>query len=134
MKNKTIIVVEHDDSNYILIQEYLCSFAIHLIRCCNGYEIIDLVKSNNTIDLLLLDLYLIDGLDGFEVTKIIKTIKPDLPVVFHTAYVMSGDKEKCLDCGCDDYISKPYSMTNFCNIVSKYLNQYDYKTTEAEKD
>ena len=93
-----------------------------LIRVKDGFDVIDIVKSNNLVNLVLLDVYLKNGLSGLEVTKIIKNIRPDLPVVFHTAYAMIEDKAKCFESGCDDYISKPYSMTNFYNIVTKYLN------------
>jgi CheY-like chemotaxis protein len=48
-------------------------------------------------------------MSGYEATLLIKEINPDLPVIAQTAYAMHNDREKCLENGCDDYISKPIS-------------------------
>jgi CheY-like chemotaxis protein len=120
-KNKVILIVEKDESNYLLIQEYFSMSAVELIRVEDGLEIIDIIKSDKPVSLVLLDMQLDKGLSGLEATKIIKSIRPDLPVVFQTAHAMKEDKEKCFQSGCDDYISKPYTFEDFYNILAKYL-------------
>lgn len=120
-KNKVILIVEKDESNYLLIQEYFSMSAVELIRVEDGLEIIDIIKSDKPVSLVLLDMQLDKGLSGLEATKIIKSIRPDLPVVFQTAHAMKEDKEKCFQSGCDDYISKPYTFEDFYNILAKHL-------------
>jgi CheY-like chemotaxis protein len=120
-QNKVILLVEKDESNYLLLQEYFSISAVELIRVEDGLEIIDIIKSDKPVSLVLLDMQLDKGLSGLEATKIIKSIRPDLPVVFQTAHAMKEDKEKCFQSGCDDYISKPYTFEDFYNILAKHL-------------
>jgi CheY-like chemotaxis protein len=58
--------------------------------------------------------------DGLTATKLIKAQKPDLPVTAITAYALSGDKEKALEAGCDEYISKPIKKTGLLAIINKF--------------
>jgi CheY-like chemotaxis protein len=58
--------------------------------------------------------------DGLTATKLIKAQKPDLPVIAITAYALSGDKEKALEAGCDEYISKPIKKTGLLAIINKF--------------
>lgn len=59
------------------------------------------------------------GLKGFEATKQIKQLRPDLPIIAQTAYAMSEDREKALNAGCDDYISKPNNPDELLLLIQK---------------
>jgi CheY-like chemotaxis protein len=130
----SILIVEHDDTNFILIREYLCDCEFNLIRCNNGSEIVEHVKTNDSIKLVLIDLFLTDNKKGCDVTTIIKSIKPYLPVILHTAYLFSKDKNDELLLEYDDCILKPYSMSVFCNTIKKHIFKNDYQTEEISKD
>jgi len=58
-------------------------------------------------------------LDGYEATRRIKAIKPDLPIIATTAYALPGDKEKALEAGCDAYISKPLRKAELFEKIEK---------------
>jgi two-component system cell cycle response regulator DivK len=58
--------------------------------------------------------------DGLPATKLIKAQKPDLPVIAITAYALSGDKEKSLEAGYDEYILKPIKKTGLLAIINKF--------------
>ena len=58
---------------------------------------------------------------GFHVTKIIREFNKTLPIVAQTAFAMSGDKDTCIEAGCNDYIAKPISRLAFLAIIAKYI-------------
>ena len=61
-------------------------------------------------------------MDGIEATKLIKKFRPDIPIIAQTAYAFSTEKNKILDIGCDDYLSKPIEEHKLNIIIDKYLN------------
>ena len=87
-----------------------------------GIKAIELCKEYPKIDLVLMDI-LLPRCDGLEVTRNIKEIRKDLPVVAQTALVMVEDKEECLKAGCDEYISKPIERKRLLKIIDKYLHK-----------
>lgn len=77
-----------------------------ILHAKTGNEAINICTSNNDIDLVLMDLHL-PGISGLEATREIKKNRNDITVIAQTAFVFSGERQKCLDAGCDDYIAKP---------------------------
>lgn len=70
---------------------------------------------------MFLDIYLKDKVSGCDLIKSLKIIKPSLPVVFQTAYVLTEIKNLCIEAGCDDFLPKPYKPDELKNIVKKYV-------------
>ncbi len=118
--NKKIMIVEDVHENYELIKEYLSETGLEFIHCEYGLEAIEAFKQNEGIDLILMDIRLPD-ISGYEVTRIIKRINPDIPIVAQTAYALEEDKEKVFDAGCDEYIAKPIQEEALIRILEKYL-------------
>jgi len=75
---------------------------------------------NHPCDLVLMDLKL-PGMDGLETTRQLRKIKPFMPVIAQTAFALSGDEQKALEAGCNDYIAKPISEGDLVNKIIKYL-------------
>lgn len=75
------------------------------MRAINGSEAVELCLMMPDISLVLMDVKM-PVMDGYEATRLIKQLKPDLPVIALTAFAFAGDKEKALDSGCDNYLSK----------------------------
>lgn len=121
MKNVSILVVEDDEDSLELLCRLLLKFGANPIVARTGEDAIKIIKSNNKIKIVLMDIRLPD-MDGFETTKEIKKLNPDLPVIAQTAYAMYNDKEVCLQNGCDDYISKPINK----DVLFHKINQYIY--------
>jgi CheY-like chemotaxis protein len=72
------------------------------------------------IDLIVMDIQL-PGMDGLEATKIIKDLRPELPVIAQTAFAMSGDREKMKLAGCDDYVAKPLNTNQILGSIHHLL-------------
>jgi CheY-like chemotaxis protein len=63
----------------------------------------------------------IPKLDGYETTRRIKKIKKNLPVIAQTAYALEGEKAKCLEAGCDDYIAKPVKINELFRVIERHI-------------
>jgi CheY-like chemotaxis protein len=119
-KDKTILVVEDVDTNKIFFDAALRRTNALILWAKDGQEAIDLFKAND-VDLILMDLQL-PVMDGYTATKEIKKINPEIPIIAQTAHVMSGEREKCLEAGCNDYLAKPIRLQILIDTLSKYLN------------
>ena len=86
----------------------------------NGEEAVEHVKQNDKIDLVLMDIRM-PKLNGYDATRQIKMLKPNLPVISITAYAMSEDETKSLDAGCDMYISKPIRPSNLLTMLNELI-------------
>lgn len=120
--NKTILVVDDDDSSYEYLKVILNGFGIYnMVWAKNGKEAFSCCTGDSTIDLVLMDINM-PVMNGFIATKEIKKIKPNLPIIAQTAYAIAGDREKFIDAGCDDYISKPIKKDELIEVINKFLS------------
>ncbi len=117
---KTVLVAEDEEYNYDLIREILSFYNIEVLHAWNGKEAVKMVQQNPNIDLVIMDVKM-PIMDGYEATKRIKTLNPELPVIALTAYALEGDRALALHNGCDDYLSKPVSIMVLKDMVFKYL-------------
>ena len=119
-KNKHILVVEDDGKSFAFIEKILKKTGIGIDHVSDGLSAIEMVGKKN-YDLVLMDIQ-IPKLNGYKTTRKIKETNPELPVVAQTAYAMQNEKQKCLEAGCDDYISKPIIIDNFLQVLKTYLD------------
>jgi CheY-like chemotaxis protein len=119
-EDKVILVVEDVDTNKIFFDAALRRTKAKILWAKDGQEAIDIFKANR-IDLVLMDLQL-PVMDGYTATREIKKIDPKIPIIAQTAHVMSGEREKCIEAGCDDYLAKPIRLQILIDTLSKYLN------------
>jgi PAS domain S-box-containing protein len=116
----TILIAEDEDFNYMYLRELLSSSKINILRARNGKEAITIINNNPAINLVLMDLKM-PILNGFESTKEIKKINKNIPIIAQTAYALSGDREKALDAGCNDYISKPIEKEKLFELIAAFV-------------
>ncbi|MFO7828313.1 MAG: transporter substrate-binding domain-containing protein [Bacteroidales bacterium] len=117
---KTILIAEDEESNYKFLAMLLKNKGMNLLKAVNGNEAIELCKTRDDIDLILMDIKM-PGMNGLEATMEIKKIKPTIPVIIQTAYAMQNDERLSLQAGCDDYISKPIKREKLLSILDKWL-------------
>jgi len=119
--NKTVLIVEDEDLNYLFLEKLLKPSKIKILRAQTGLEAIKFSKSNKEIDVILMDIKLPE-MDGVEATKEIRQIIPTTPIIAQTAFAMKGDEEKFIEAGCNDYISKPLKAENLIRKLKSYLS------------
>ena len=119
-KDKTILVAEDETANTLFIKTILGNTGIQIISVENGLEAVEICKTNHDISLVLMDIKMPE-MDGLTATRIIKSFRKDLPIIATTAFALSSDREKCLEVGCDNYLSKPIKKDNLISTMNEYL-------------
>lgn len=117
---KRVLVVEDDELSLKLITQYLKKTGVEISSFNEARSAIDFARKNK-VDVVLMDIRILGDIDGFEATKIIKGFKPNLPIIAQTAFALDKDRDKAIENGCDDYISKPYSSETFIGVIAKYI-------------
>ncbi|PKP33490.1 MAG: response regulator [Bacteroidetes bacterium HGW-Bacteroidetes-16] len=117
---KTILIVEDEMSNFALLEALLSTTEAKIIHVTTGIAAIDYAINHPELDMVLMDIKLPD-VNGYEVTKRIRVLYPELPIIAQTAFVMSGDKEKALRSGCNAYIPKPIDLNKLLDTMSGFL-------------
>ena len=119
---KTILVVEDNELNMKLFHDLLEAHGYNILQTRDGMEALKLARQHKP-DLILMDIQLPE-VSGLEVTKWIKeddALKA-IPIIAVTAFAMKGDEEKIREGGCEAYIAKPISVTNFLKTVQQFLS------------
>ena len=120
----TVLVVEDNYVNQQVAKHHLLKQGCQVTIASNGTQAIELVQSEH-FDLILMDCMMPDT-DGYETTDVIRKwerqnpARPHLPIIALTANVMAGDREKCLESGMDDYLSKPIIAAQLVEIIAKW--------------
>ena len=120
---KTALIVEDNALNLKLMRDLLEASGIETLQTKDGSRALEMVREHRP-DIVLMDIQLPD-VSGLDVTRKLKA-DPELsaiPIIAVTALALRGDEERVLEAGCDAYISKPISVTNFLREVRKFLGE-----------
>ncbi len=119
---KTVLVVEDNDLNMKLFHDLLEAHGYNILQTKDGMEALQLARQHHP-DLILMDIQLPE-VSGLEVTKWLKEDEKlkSIPVIAVTAFAMKGDEEKIREGGCEAYIAKPISVTNFLQTVERFID------------
>jgi CheY-like chemotaxis protein/nitrogen-specific signal transduction histidine kinase len=120
-KDKVILVVEDDAVNYQFIEALLEKTQAQLLHAENGSQALELCKTINKIDLILMDIKLPER-NGYQITREIKSFRNEIPIIAQTAFQVNEVRKKCLEAGCEDVISKPVEIELILRIINKYLS------------
>ncbi len=118
----TVLVVEDNDLNMKLFHDLLEAHGYNILQTKDGMEALELARQHHP-DLILMDIQLPE-VSGLEVTKWLKEDEKlkSIPVIAVTAFAMKGDEEKIREGGCEAYIAKPISVTNFLKTVERFID------------
>ena len=117
---KKILVVEDNDSNYLLMT-YILRGHYDFFRARDGQEAVGM-SDDESIDLILMDLRM-PIMNGLEATKEIKAKRPDLPIIALTANAFATDRERAFEAGCDDFVAKPVSHETCLKAIAKLIGE-----------
>ena len=120
-KGKTILIAEDEVNYYAYLEEVLSASNVKIIHAWDGVEAVKYVKSDPNIALVLMDIKM-QKMDGYEALRLIKQIRPELPVVAQTAFSLNLDEEKTPHADFDNYLSKPIAKDKLVEIIAGYLN------------
>jgi len=120
--DKKVLLVDDEKSNLFSLNNLLVSEKMQVITAENGIEALKAIDKNLDIDIVLMDI-MMPKMDGYEATRKIRKQKQfaDLPIIALTAKIMEGDKEKCLEAGASDYISRPFDVQQLFSLMRVWL-------------
>ena len=114
---RTLLVAEDVDSNFLLMNTVLGK-KYKLIRARDGREAVDMYKENHP-DLIFMDIKM-PYMDGLEAVRLIRGYSKDIPIIALTAFAFESDRERAIEAGCNDYLTKPVSQEAIEKILDKY--------------
>jgi two-component system cell cycle response regulator DivK len=117
-----ILLIEDNEMNRDMLSRRLERKGYETIIAVDGQEGVEKTESENP-DLILMDMSL-PVLDGWEATRKLKsnTVTQNIPIIGLSAHAMSGDREKAIEAGCDDYDTKPVELPRLLEKIESLLN------------
>ncbi|MFO7672840.1 MAG: ATP-binding protein [Lutibacter sp.] len=120
INNLKILITEDDETTEKLISIQIKKYSKEVLIARNGVEAIKICRSNPDIDLILMDVKM-PQMNGYEATKQIRQFNKKVIIIAQTAYALLEDKEKSIETGFNDYISKPFKNTTFTELMEKHF-------------
>jgi PAS domain S-box-containing protein len=121
MKEKLKILIAEDDKiSEMLIEFMVKSISKEIIKTNSGCGVVDICRNNPDIDLILLDMQMPEK-NGYEAAKEIREFNSNVIIIAQTAFGLEGDREKVIQAGCNDYLSKPIKKKDLLKLLPKYF-------------
>ncbi len=122
LKNKKILIVDDDMRNVYSLTNVLEGLSVQTLAAQNGKQALGMLEQNPDVDLVLMDI-MMPEMDGYEATKRIRKIPQfrRLPIIALTAKAMKGDREKCIEAGASDYLTKPVDVDKLISVLRVFL-------------
>jgi signal transduction histidine kinase/CheY-like chemotaxis protein len=122
LRGRRVLVVDDDARNIFALTTLLENQEMDVLTATSGRAAIDIIQSTPDIDLVLMDIMMPD-MDGYETMREIRSHAEfrNLPMLALTAKAMKGDREKCLEAGASDYISKPVNTAQLLSLMRVWL-------------
>ena len=118
-----ILLVEDNEMNRDMLSRRLLKKGFDVVMAVDGEQALEMARAQAP-DLILMDISL-PGLDGWEATRRLKA-RPEtqaIPIIALTAHAMAGDREKCLEAGCNDYDTKPVEFPRLLGKIQELLGK-----------
>jgi HAMP domain-containing protein/signal transduction histidine kinase/DNA-binding response OmpR family regulator len=124
LANRKALIVDDDMRNIFALATVLEEHGMQHARAENGRDAIHLIKTDPTIDIVLMDI-MMPEMDGMQTMQEIRKLPAgrDLPMIAVTAKAMKGDREKCIEAGAWDYLSKPVNTTDLLTVLRAWLHR-----------
>ncbi len=120
MDKKKLLIIDDDSRNIFALVNTLRAKSFDCLSCLSAEEALRVLETDEHIDAILIDM-MMPEMDGYDAIPLIKDIpsRQNIVVIAVTAQAMKGDKEKCLEAGADDYVSKPIDVDQLLIALSK---------------
>ena len=123
LANRTVLIVDDDMRNIFALSKALRARGLKVLMAQDGQKALKQLADNRNIDIVLMDI-MMPGMDGYETTREIRRqpLLRNLPVLALTAKAMQGDREKCLEAGANDYLSKPIDIDKLLSMMRVWVS------------
>jgi len=124
LKGKSILIVDDDVRNRFALVSYLDGMDMTIYTAESGIDAIGLLDAHKDIDIILMDM-MMPEMDGYETIGRIKSNSSmaHIPIIAVTAKAMKGDREKCLEAGASEYVSKPVNLKELFTKISGLISR-----------
>jgi CheY-like chemotaxis protein len=124
LEKKRALLVDDDMRNIFALATVLDEEGMEVVSANNGREAIDIVRRDTNIDIVLMDI-MMPEMDGITTIKEIRKLQRgvDLPIIAVTAKAMKGDRERCIEAGAWDYLSKPVDRLHMLSVLRGWLHR-----------
>lgn len=121
---RQVLLVDDDMRNLFALSKSLRSRGVNVSMAQDGYKALQQLEENPSIELVLMDI-MMPGMDGYETTREIRKLPQwsNLPIIAVTAKAMHGDRDKCLDAGANDYLTKPVDLDKLLSMMRVWLQK-----------
>jgi hypothetical protein len=119
-KNLKILIVDDDKTSDFLISIMLTEISREILHAKSGLEAIELCRNNPDTDLILMDIKM-PVMGGYDATRQIRQFNKDVIIIAQTAYGLTGDREKAMESGCNEHLSKPITKNELMSLVQHYF-------------
>jgi len=120
-EGKLFLIAEDDKFSYKFLEGFLKQTKANVIRASDGREAVEICRNNSDIDLILMDIQMPD-MNGLTATEEIKKFNRKIPIIAQTANAINEERLRCLEAGCDDFITKPVNITELFEKIDKWLS------------
>ncbi|HVG35194.1 MAG TPA: response regulator, partial [Pyrinomonadaceae bacterium] len=133
LSGRHVLIVDDDVRNIFALTSALESHNMQVIHAENGQEGIDMLKETPDIEVVLMDI-MMPGMDGYEAIREIRgmTEFQKLPIIALTAKAMKADRDRCIEAGASDYISKPLDIDQLLSLLRVWLYSQQDEATEQQ--
>ena len=117
-----ILIAEDDEISEIFITTIIKNISKEILKTRNGIEAIEICRNNPDIDLILMDIKMPE-ISGYEATRQIRQFNMDVIIIAQTAFGLTGDREKAMEAGCNDFIAKPIKRKLLLEMIDNYFKK-----------
>ncbi|HET6557470.1 MAG TPA: ATP-binding protein [Prolixibacteraceae bacterium] len=115
-----ILIAEDDETSEILLSISVKTLSKEIIKVRNGFDAVEACRNHPDLDLVLMDIQM-PKMSGYDATRNIRQFNKDIVIIAQTANGLSGEREKALEAGCNDYISKPINNNKLKKLIEKHF-------------
>jgi CheY-like chemotaxis protein len=113
-----ILLVEDSIDNQRLLTHHLRKSGADVACAANGLIGVSMATTRGPFDIILMDMQMPE-MDGYEASRALRSLGLELPIIALTAHAMSGDRQRCMDAGCNDYLTKPVHVPSLLQTCSR---------------
>jgi signal transduction histidine kinase len=117
-----VLIAEDDEISARLILAIIKEFSVSVFRVKTGFEAVEFCRNNPKTNLVLMDIAM-PFMDGYEATRQIRQFNQEVVIIAQTTFALSADREKALEAGCNDYITKPFGSGTLIELIRKHIKR-----------